>query len=262
MTISEYRLPESLQRGQVTAERYAILGDIHANLEALSAVLKDAREHCCTHHACVGDLVGYNANPRECMEIIRHLGMPCVKGNHDEYASTDKTLDGLNSRAAAAVIWTRRQLPESDKQWLRDLEFTRIVSGFSLVHATLDAPQKWGYVFDKWAAAASFSYQKTAVCFFGHTHLPQVFIRDSVIQSCAYSELKIEPGRKYLVNVGSVGEPRDGNLAAAYVIYDIPRRTIEIRRASYDWELTETKVRDAGLPPRRALGGGQACHSS
>src|SRR5262245_58473712 len=100
--------------------KYAILGDIHANLEALLAVLKDARDQNCTHYACVGDIVGYNANPRECLNIIREMGMPCVKGNHDEFASTDETLDKINPRAAAAILWTRQQLTEQEKQWLRD----------------------------------------------------------------------------------------------------------------------------------------------
>ena len=251
MTISESHLPHIPQPTRPSAERYAILGDIHANLEALTAVLKDAREQHCTHYACVGDIVGYNANPCECLEIIRDSRMPCVKGNHDEYASSDIPLNGLHPRAAAAILWTRQQLRESDKQWLHNLQLIRPVSGFSIVHATLDGPQRWGYIFDKWPAAASFTYQNTAVCFFGHTHVPLAFVRDSTVHGGPYSKFQIEPGRKYLINVGSVGEPRDANLAAAYVIYDISTRTIELRRISYDWELTEAKVQTAGLPPRR-----------
>src|SRR5580765_4039304 len=107
--------------GMSNVMRYAILGDIHANLEALEAVLKDAKEQRCIHYACVGDVVGYNANPRECLELIRGLGMPCVKGNHDEYASTLDPLEGLNPRAASAIVWTRQQLGEDHKQWLRSL---------------------------------------------------------------------------------------------------------------------------------------------
>src|SRR5262249_6700919 len=95
--------------------RYAVLGDIHANLEALTAVLHDARHWDCTHFACLGDLVGYNANPRECLDIIRDLGIPCVKGNHDEYASTSDALANLTPRAADSMIWTRQQLRDEDK---------------------------------------------------------------------------------------------------------------------------------------------------
>jgi diadenosine tetraphosphatase ApaH/serine/threonine PP2A family protein phosphatase len=199
----------------------------------------------------VGDIVGYNANPRECLEIIRDLRMPCVKGNHDEYVSGANPLDGLNPRAAAAILWTREQLSEAEKQWLRELKFIRYVSCFSIVHATLDGPHRWGYVFDKWAAAASLSYQNTAVCFFGHTHVPMVFRRDATIEGRAYSRFQVEPGRKYLVNVGSVGEPRDGNPSAAYVVYDVSAGVIELRRVPYDFSVAEAKVRAVGLPPRR-----------
>ena len=234
-----------------TSIRFALLGDIHANLEALTAVLSDARDQGCAYHACVGDLVGYNANPRECLEIIRNMGMPCVKGNHDEYASTPAAVENLNSRAAAAMHWTRQQLRESDKHWLRDLKYVRPVASFSIVHATLDSPQRWGYVFDKLDAAASFTYQNTSVCFYGHTHLPMVFIRDSLVHGGNYSKLRVEPDRKYFINVGSVGEPRDGNSLAAYTIYDLTEGSIELRRVQYDVARTEAKVREAGLPVRR-----------
>jgi diadenosine tetraphosphatase ApaH/serine/threonine PP2A family protein phosphatase len=231
--------------------KYAVLGDIHANLEALEAVLGDARNQGCTHHACVGDIVGYNANPTECVAIIRGMGMPCVKGNHDDYAATTEPLQNMNPRAVAAILWTRQQLPEADKQWLGELKYVRTVAGFCVVHATLDTPQRWGYVFEKLAAAASFTYQNTTVCFHGHTHLPMVFIRDSLVRGTTYSKLKVEPGRKYFVNVGSVGEPRDGNPLAAYVTYDLSDGSIELRRVPYDLAETEAKAREIGLPLRR-----------
>ena len=232
--------------------KYAIIADIHGNLEALDAVLKDTREQKCTHYACVGDVVGYGANPKECLDIIRGMGMPCVKGNHDEYCSTEDTLEGFNPHAAEAVFWTRKQLPEEDKQWLRDFKYIRLVGSFSMVHATLDGPQRWGYVFDRLAAAASFTYQNTAVCFFGHTHVPVAFIRDSVVRGGTYSKFKVEAGRKYFVNVGSVGQPRDGNPAAAYVIYDLGEGSIELRRIMYDIPKAQEKIRAVGLPDRLA----------
>jgi predicted phosphodiesterase len=232
--------------------KYAIIADIHANLEALHRVLEDARAENCTHFACLGDVVGYNANPKECLDIVREMGMPCVKGNHDEYCSSDSALEGFNPHAAEAVNWTREQLTEEDRQWLRDLKYLRLVSNFTLVHATLDGPQRWGYVFDKLAAAASFTYQNTSVCFFGHTHVPVAFIRDTVVRGGTYSKFKVEPGRKYFVNVGSVGQPRDNNPKAAYVIYDMNESTIELRRLDYDMATTQAKIRAAGLPERLA----------
>src|SRR6267378_6566393 len=128
--------------------KFAIIADIHANLDAFQVVLEDIKEQKCTHYACVGDVVGYNANPKECLDIIRDMGMPCVKGNHDEYSSTNCPLENLSPRAKAAIIWTRQKLQEADKQWLRDLKYHRLIAGFSIVHATLDGPQCWGYVFE------------------------------------------------------------------------------------------------------------------
>src|SRR5207249_1735958 len=170
--------------------RYAIIADIHANLEALQVVLEDTKTQKCTHLVCLGDVVGYNANPKECLDLVRDASMPCVKGNHDEYCSSDTNLEGFNPHAAEAIHWTRQQLTEEDRQWLKELKYIRLVASFQIVHATLDGPQRWGYVFDRLAAAASFTYQNTAVCFFGHTHVPVAFIRDSVVRGGTYSKFK------------------------------------------------------------------------
>jgi predicted phosphodiesterase len=231
--------------------KYAIIADIHANLEAFQVVLEDAKREKWTHYACLGDVVGYNANPKECLDIVRAMAMPCVKGNHDEYSSTDAAIDNLSPRAAATLAWTRKQLSEADKQWLRGLSYVRTLGGFSIVHATLDGPERWGYVWERFGAAASLSDQRTAVCFFGHTHVPFRFVSDGQVQGGVYSKFTIEPGRRYFVNVGSVGDPRDGDPRAAYVIYDPVAGSIELRRVPYDAELTEAKVRAAGLPARR-----------
>jgi diadenosine tetraphosphatase ApaH/serine/threonine PP2A family protein phosphatase len=116
-----------------------------------------------------------------------------------------------------------------------------------MVHASLDGPEHWPYVCDKLSAAANFSYQNTTVCFYGHTHLPMAFTRDIIVRGGTYSKIKIEQGRKYFVNVGSVGEPRDGNPAAAYVLYDFSDASIELRRVDYNREETEFKTLAAGL---------------
>lgn len=239
--------------------KYAIIADIHANLEAFQVVLEDIKAQKCTHVACLGDVVGYNANPKECLDIVRgktgealFANVPCVKGNHDEYCSTDEHLEGFNPHAAEAVNWTRQQLATEDRQWLRDLKYLRLVANFTIVHATLDMPQRWGYVFDKLAAAASFTYQNTGLCFFGHTHVPVAFIRDSVVRGGTYSKFKVEPGRKYFVNVGSVGQPRDGCPKSKYVVYDMDEGSIELRKLDYDIPGAQKKILDAGLPPRLA----------
>jgi predicted phosphodiesterase len=232
--------------------KYAIIADIHANLEAFQVVLNDIEKQKCTHVACLGDIVGYNANPKECLDTIRAMNIPCVKGNHDEFCSSETPLEGFSPHAAEAGNWTRGKLTEDDRKWLRELKYLRLVSNFTIVHATLDGPQRWGYVFDKLAAAASFTYQNTPVCFFGHTHVPVAFIRDSVVKGGTYSKFRVEPGRKYFVNVGAVGQPRDGNPKTAYVIYDMDEGSIELRRLDYDIAAAQKKILEAGLPARLA----------
>src|SRR6266404_2217587 len=210
--------------------RFAILSDLHANLEATEAVLADARERDCTHYVCLGDVVGYNANPHECVEIVQKMECPVVKGNHDEQATLSESSRGFNALAETAINWTREHLTNEDKEWLRKLDLTRQVHDFTIVHATLDTPEQWGYVFNNLDAVASFTYQRTAVCFFGHTHVPMVFTRGQNVRQERKEHIRIEPGRKYFINVGSVGQPRDGNWRAAYCIYDVENNLVELLR--------------------------------
>src|ERR1035437_9132395 len=207
--------------------KYAIIADIHGNLEAFQVVLEDIRAQNATHIVCLGDVVGYNANPKECLQIIREMNIPCVKGNHDEYCSSTDHLEGFNPHAAEAVHWTRGQLTAGEKQWLRALKYSR-------------------------TAAASFPYQNTQMCFFGHTHVPVAFMRDTVVRGGTYSKFKVDPAKKYFINVGAVGQPRDNNPKSAYVIYDMDASTIELRRLDYDIETAQRKIREAGLPERLA----------
>ena len=146
------------------------MADIHANLEAFEAVLRDALQQGCTHHAFLGDFVGYCADPKVCLNTVRAMNSPCVKGNHDDYCSADAPLDGFNPKAAKAVQWTRNQLTEDDRKWLQSLPYVLRVENFTIVHATLDGPQRWGYVFDRLAAASSFAYQETTFVF-SDTHM-------------------------------------------------------------------------------------------
>ena len=233
--------------------RFAVFGDIHANLEALQAVLADAEMHDCTHYVCLGDVVGYNANPHECVEIIRNLECPVVKGNHDEQASAEDSLENFNPLAEEAINWTREHLTEDDKKWLRDLRLTRQVRDFTIVHATLDTPHKWGYVFNQLDAAASFSYQHTPLCFYGHTHAPRAYVKDSAtVKGVPLQRLIVEANKKYFINVGSVGQPRDGDWHASYCIFSPAERLVELRRIEYDINTAQDKIVDAGLPQRLA----------
>ncbi len=238
--------------------RFAIFSDQHGNLEATEAILQDAHEKECTHFVCLGDLVGYNANPHECVELVRAMDCPVVKGNHDEQACLGESSRDFNDLAEEAINWTRDHLTDADKQWLADLRLTRQVRDFTIVHATLDTPGEWGYVFKNLDAVASFTYQHTTVCFFGHTHVAGAFVRDAGVKRVVTEQLTIEPGKKYFINVGSVGQPRDGDARAAYCIYDIERNVVEQRRVKYDLAAAQKKIIQAGLPrllaERLALG--------
>jgi diadenosine tetraphosphatase ApaH/serine/threonine PP2A family protein phosphatase len=228
--------------------RLAVFSDIHSNLEALEAVLADARARECTEFVCLGDVVGYNANPHECVERVREMDCPIVKGNHDEQASLVESSRDFNEMAEQAIEWTRDQLTNDDKEWLRGLRLQRQVRDFTIVHATLDTPAQWGYVFNNLDAAASFTYQHTAVCFFGHTHVPMAFIRDEGVQRIRIEQLQINPIKKYFINTGSVGQPRDGEWRAAYCIYHIDKNLVEQRRVKYDVATAQRKIEQAGLP--------------
>lgn len=232
--------------------RFAILSDIHANLEALEAVLADAKVQACTHFVCLGDVVGYNANPKECLQVIRDLECPVVKGNHDEQVSMAASTESFNELAEEAIGWTRAQLSTDEKAWLADLRLTRQVRDFTIVHATLDTPGQWGYVFNDLDAVASFTYQHTTLCFFGHTHWPTAFVRDDDVRRLAAGQIPLLPGKKYFLNPGSIGQPRDRDWRAAYGILDVDRQVFEHRRIKYDLEKAQRKIRRAGLPDRLA----------
>ena len=234
--------------------KFAILGDIHSNLEALNAVLDDCRSQGVTDFLCTGDVVGYNACPKECMDIVRSLGCPVVKGNHDDYVSNlEQDLRDFPPHAAAVVEWTRCQLSEEEIQWLYDLPFEAVKMGISLVHATNDKPASFGYVFDNSQAEANFIKQRIPLCFHGHTHCPMIYEKSmSGVFRIDPQPMKLPVGKKYFINVGSVGQPRDGDPRAAYALYDAASREVSFRRIEYDIAAAQERIRMAGLPERLA----------
>lgn len=234
--------------------KYAVFGDIHANLEALDTVLAECERQGVEKYLCIGDIVGYNANPTECLEKVRSLPLAgAVMGNHDEQASDDTELIGFNPQAAAAIEWTRQQLSQEQREFLANLRLSIQIGKITIVHATLDSPRRWGYIFDKHSAGASFSYQFSQICFCGHSHVPLAFEKFGTIMGGKYQQIKVQPGHKYLVNVGSVGQPRDGDWRSAFVIYDTDESLITLNRLEYDIKTTQKKIIDAGLPERLAL---------
>ncbi|MBN2302301.1 MAG: metallophosphoesterase family protein [Lentisphaerae bacterium] len=232
--------------------KFAVLGDIHGNIEALEAVLDDAAERNVNAYVCVGDIVGYNADPSACLEKIRAMDCIVVRGNHDHYCSHDESLDDFHPLAANVIDWTRHQLSDDQIEYLRNLKLSRMVSGFTLVHSTLDMPKKWGYVFDSLEAEANFNYQTTSVCFHGHTHVPVIYEKKGHVTRHEAQNITIALGKKYFINVGSVGQPRDGDPRASYVTYNLRTKEIEFCRVRYDIATTQAKIRKAGLPERLA----------
>ena len=263
--------------------KYAILSDIHANLEALNVVLEKCRAiDPEMKFLCLGDVVGYNANPHECLELVRSLDCAgIVQGNHDQYVSKDDPeMEGFNISAKAAVVWTRSQLSGEERAFLGRTRFREGVQGtnLTLVHATLDSPDHWGYIFDLHHADCSFSYQFTQLCFCGHSHVPVAFCKkpitsggDRTVEAIAEWQMlvdaeehpeefgkencvtvKLEPGHKYLFNVGSIGQPRNHDPRASFAIYDTSAMTVSRYCLPYDIETTQAKIRAAGLPERLA----------
>jgi diadenosine tetraphosphatase ApaH/serine/threonine PP2A family protein phosphatase len=232
--------------------KIAILGDIHSNIDALEAVLQDAQQQKVEKYCCVGDVVGYNACPRECLDRVRGLNAVIVRGNHDHYCSYNESLSDFHPLAAEVVDWTRNVLTAEERRFLHDLPLVQMVESFTVVHSTLDNPDMWGYVFDKLEAESNFAYQATSVCFYGHTHVPLVFEKSETVRSELFEHIRISLGKKYFINVGSIGQPRDGDPRAAYAVFNTLRNTIELRRISYDIEAAQKRNMDAGLPERLA----------
>lgn len=245
--------------------RTAVISDIHANYHALCAVMEDAfnKEHC-TKVVCLGDIVGYNAYPRECVDYIRQIGCPVVKGNHDEEVVAPSNAR-MNPVARQAMDWTRAQLDEEQLHWLSRLQYQRIVrvegsgDSFTLVHSTLDQPKAWSYIVNANDASGSFSRQFSQLCFNGHTHVPKVYMwngrasaedydaQHNLIMN-SYTEIQPIPGYKYCINVGSVGQPRDNDPRACYAVYDSVANLVIIKRVPYDVAGAQNAILEVGLP--------------
>lgn len=228
--------------------RYAILSDIHGNLPALEAVLEEIRGLGADKYLCLGDIVGYGAQPRECLEIIQGLSERTVAGNHDFAALGKIDIDNFNEHAKEATLWTRRNLREEDFDYLRNLPLVQHFDGFSIVHGTLYSPELFDYIQTSYDAFLSMSQLPGEVCFLGHSHIPVTFIQRRFITYSFEREITVEPGTKVLVNVGSVGQPRDNNPNASYALFDTVARKVSVRRVAYDIDAAAASIREAGLP--------------
>lgn len=230
--------------------RYAILSDIHSNWEALEAVLEACERLSPDSYLCVGDLVGYGPDPSRVIAEVRDREMTTVRGNHD-HAAFDAGEDRyFNSWAREAIGWTRERLVASERRYLEDLEFTAVADGALLVHASPAAPRAWRYILSAAEAGPEFASFAEPVCFIGHSHVPMVIVQtESGESELRNGEVELEPGRRYIINVGSVGQPRDGDPRAAFGLFDSEERVYRLARVEYDAETTSRKIIDSGLPP-------------
>jgi diadenosine tetraphosphatase ApaH/serine/threonine PP2A family protein phosphatase len=235
--------------------KHLIFSDIHSNLEALEAVLEHASDNGVDSIMCLGDFVGYGANPNECVQRVAGLAnVSAVLGNHDAAVLDPSQRDFFNPVAKAGIFHSEQQTEEASKEYLRALPMTvESPDGFLAVHSSPDYPEAWTYVLEPLEAADAFHAMAHPVAFIGHTHFPAVHSDNGIVKPFIPGDhIKPEPDRKVLINVGSVGQPRDGDSRAAYVIYDTDERTIDIFRVEYDIDAAAAKILDAGLPPMLA----------
>lgn len=234
--------------------RLALLSDIHSNLEALQAVLDDAAERKIQRYTCLGDLVGYGANPNECIELLRALpNINFIMGNHDAAATWLSSPYLMNQDAADAIMWTMDHLSEANKRFLKGLPPLCGMGNLLFAHANPYNPMAWRYVNSRKYAVRSFNSSSAKLVFIGHTHLPEVITKEGWFrirfEPCSGSRTIAvgRPGRM-IINCGSIGQPRDKNPAACYLIYDSRRETVDFVRVPYNHERAARKILAAGLP--------------
>ncbi|TFH00387.1 MAG: metallophosphoesterase [Calditrichales bacterium] len=224
----------------------AIISDIHGNLEALNEILNYLAAHDIQKINCLGDIVGYGPNPNECVEILSEKCEKVVIGNHDHAAIGLTSTEYFNDFAKISTQWTSNNLTKENKEFLHGLEFSYETENYFAVHSTPSTPTMWHYVLSEIDAQHEFKYFDRPICFIGHSHFPIVF-NDQGGFSRAIT-VPLEKDRKYIVNVGSVGQPRDGNPKTCFCIYHENDHTVEFVRLDYDIDKTRDKIIKAGLP--------------
>jgi len=237
--------------------RYGILSDIHGNLEALDAALDALGDLDIDQYICLGDIVGYGADPNGCIARVQGLTHHVIVGNHDHAAIGLTDITYFNAFARRAVLWTSSQLSQANANYLRNLPFVlnaeapKVVSEDDVlfVHATPDCPERWRYILTESEARRQLAHLQQHLCFIGHSHQPVMFWRapDQTLQ-VADEEMSVDPHNKAIINVGSVGQPRDRDPRAAFATWDTHAGLIRIHRIAYDIQQAQRKIRDAGLP--------------
>lgn len=229
--------------------RYGIFSDIHSNLEALDAALEVYKKEGIERYLCLGDIVSYGPDPSRCIQIVRELRAEVIAGNHEWGVCAKSKLEDFTDVAQEALVWTKKALKEEERNFLDGLPLVYGEENFILVHASPDSPEDFYYLNNIEEADVSFAALKKQVCFVGHTHRPGVFVeRDEELFFKPLKVLELEDNKRYIVNVGSIGQPRDRDCRACAVIYDTGAKTIELKRVEYDFRPTQEKILKFGLP--------------
>ena len=232
-------------------ETWIVFSDIHSNLEAFQAVLEDMRTIRFNRMICLGDVAGYAASPKDCLDLLRTLETEVLLGNHDFAVVDDRILLEMSGPAVTGVRYARDQLSASRCDFLAALPMVASHGELQFVHSSLDHPEAWTYLRREPEIRAHFTVQTDPVCFCGHTHIPGVFRLDFTgkIQSLGgTNRIGLPHEGKILINAGSVGQPRDNNPDACYVVYEAATRTAEFRRVPYDIKAAQERILEAGLP--------------
>ncbi len=229
--------------------RYAILSDIHGNYEAFTAVLKAVDGMDIDDVVCLGDVVGYGANPNEVVELARTRVRVTILGNHDQAAVDPAEEAHFNSWAVQAIRWTRDRLTADSLDYLRSLAYESLLPDVRFVHASPSEPEKWRYILSPQAAAREFSTFEESFCFIGHSHVPMIVLRTEVGTSeLLDGEVALPAGARVLINVGSVGQPRNGDPRASFAVLDLEDRSAHLVQVPYDVDAARAKIVEAGLP--------------
>jgi len=229
--------------------RYAIISDIHGNLQALETVLNRINQENVDKIVCLGDVVGYNANPNECSDIIRTQGFPTICGNHDAVACGMDEPWGFNPIALSAALWTREQLSADNTEWLNGLPDVRKIGPFLAVHGSPAGRNPYMFSWEDILPHLPFVEEHgSRLCFFGHTHSPGIFSTDGVYSVDDNGRFDLGTEKLFFINPGSVGQPRDGDPRASFGLYDTDKNQFELVRIMYPIKEAADAVVEAGLP--------------
>jgi predicted phosphodiesterase len=229
--------------------KYGIISDIHGNQEALDVAVRHLEAMGVDEFVCLGDVVGYGADPNSCMKIVRGLTNRIVAGNHDHAAVGLTDLQHFNQYAKEAALWTARHLDIEHQECIKELPLSLSLEHALAVHATPQEPQRWAYLMTHFQFVASFEHFGQKICFIGHSHQPLLYEKGSEsIGPVNETKLSLAQDSRYIINVGSVGQPRDNDSRLCCCVYDSSEMTVELVRLEYNVDQAQEKIRKAGLP--------------